>query len=151
MSFYTILQQRACHRQSRQQDKMHPQNSFNSYETYPSNWPRTFCGGGRCGYLSLFSIQPSISPRSQNRSNSSRTTQGIGASRLSTPFPFGHLPYDIRVIIYSRFDTNPPLVPKMECLGFYLSCRQYKREIEECRVTGYESSLRRSRARQASK
>jgi hypothetical protein len=52
-------------------------------------------------------------------------------SSSSTPFPFGRLPYDIRVIIYSYLENGQPLAPRFECLGFYLSCQQFKREIEE--------------------
>jgi hypothetical protein len=54
-----------------------------------------------------------------------------GASISSTPFTFSHLPYDVRIIIYSYLETSQPLAPRFECLGFYLSCQQFKREIEE--------------------
>ncbi|KZM24932.1 uncharacterized protein EKO05_0002671 [Ascochyta rabiei] len=64
-------------------------------------------------------------------SNRPEPTQGIDTSRFPTPFPFRRLPYDIRVIIYSHLESRPPLAPKLDCQGFYLSCRQNKREIEE--------------------
>ncbi|KAH8731788.1 hypothetical protein GQ44DRAFT_766844 [Phaeosphaeriaceae sp. PMI808] len=46
---------------------------------------------------------------------------------------FEYLPYDIRAIIYSYLEPNsvPPLAPKFECLGFLLSCRKAKQELEE--------------------
>ncbi|KAF2023608.1 hypothetical protein EK21DRAFT_94767 [Setomelanomma holmii] len=53
-----------------------------------------------------------------------------------TIFLFIRLPYELRLIIYANlFDVHlPPLAPKYSCLGFVLSCRQARYEIEELAV-----------------
>jgi hypothetical protein len=58
-----------------------------------------------------------------------RPPESSGA-RSSSTF-FSRLPYDVRMIIYSYLETGQPLAPRFECLGFYLSSQQSKREIED--------------------
>jgi hypothetical protein len=86
------------------------------------------------------------SPARQNQSPLVRIFKTVLASRFSykiasiftrhtrptsnTPSSFGRLPYDVRVIIYSYLENGQPLAPRFECLGFYLSCQQFKRDIE---------------------
>lgn len=60
-------------------------------------------------------------------------------SRLHSPMQshqssfFNQLPYVIRAIIYENLEPDhlPPLAPRFKNLGFLLSCRQAKQELEE--------------------
>lgn len=73
--------------------------------------------------------QPPLAKTSETSVASTSGASGAGSS--SIPFPFSRLPYDVRAIVYSYLETGQPLAPRFECLGFYLSCRQYRRDIEE--------------------
>lgn len=48
-----------------------------------------------------------------------------------TGFPFQQLPYDVRAIIYSYVEADTPFTSSDPFLGFILSCRWAKQEIEE--------------------
>lgn len=50
---------------------------------------------------------------------------------VSPLFTFLRLPYDVRIIIYSYLDTEPPLSPRLHSFGLYRSCRQIKDELDE--------------------
>jgi hypothetical protein len=70
---------------------------------------------------------------------SSQENLKIASFKLSDPHPpstpsrfcFSLLPYDIRGIVYYYYDTDPPLTPRVNSLGLYLSCHHVKTELDE--------------------
>ncbi|OAL05270.1 hypothetical protein IQ06DRAFT_67203 [Phaeosphaeriaceae sp. SRC1lsM3a] len=45
--------------------------------------------------------------------------------------PFLALPYEVRIIVYSYLDTEPPLSPRFYSFGIYQSCCQVKAELDD--------------------